>query len=300
MQPGHTESFDIALQAPGTEVLIERWFSWPANEKFFKNSNATDRKGPAADMSCFALSGAAVLRFNDVTMKLTDPSGYVQAYWNSQRGLDKALHKALPEGLKALPPLPPGWDPRPRQELLRARDELHKHLSTKAVDVVLAEGLKAPEFAARRLACCCLGALDELSPLLEALEQEPAPDLRFTATEVLRNWIAAGRDHDYKLYDLLKTKYRAFEAETVMTLLHGFGEKDVLNPDTYELLIGYLNHPQMPIRELAYGHLVRLAPAGQKIRYSASADAATRQQAQAAWRVLIPPNQLPPAPMKKQ
>jgi len=35
-------------------------------------------------------------------------------------------------------------------------------------------------------------------------------------------------------------------------------------------------------------------PAGQKIRYSAAADAAARRQAQMSWRALIPPGQLPP------
>ena len=296
--PDQQELVEITTQRPGTEFLVERWSTF--DERFFKNANSAERKGPVANLACFVLSGALQFRMNDVAMPLTEAPGLVQAYWNSRSGLEKPISfKKLPEGLKSMQPLPPDADPRLRAGLLRARDDLHKDLAVKAVDVVLAEGLKSPEPAARRLACCSLAALDELSSVIEALEQEPAPDLRWSAAESLRNWIAAGRDHDYKLYELLKSKYRAFEAENIMTLLHGFSEKELANPDTYELLIGYLNHPQMPIRELAYQYLLRLAPAGQKIRYSAAADATVRQQAQTAWRALIPANQVPPMPMKK-
>jgi hypothetical protein len=296
--PDQQELVEITTQRPGTEFLVERWSTF--DERFFKNANSAERKGPVANLACFVISGSLQFRMNDVAMPLTEAPGLVQAYWNSRSGLEKPISfKKLPEGLKSMQALPPDVDSRPRAGLLRARDDLHKDLAVKAVDVVLAEGLKSSEPAARRLACSCLAALDEVSSVIEALEQEPAQDLRWSAIESLRNWIAAGRDHDYKLYELLKSKYRAFEAETIMTLLHGFGEKELANPDTYDLLIGYLNHPQMPIRELAYQHLLRLVPAGQKIRYSAAADATVRQQAQTAWRGLIPPNQVPPMPMKK-
>jgi hypothetical protein len=298
-QPDQHELVEIATERPATEFLVERWSTF--DERYFKNAKSAERKGPVANFACFVLSGSLQLRMNDVAMTLMEPPGFVQAYWNSRSGLEKPISfKTLPEGLKSMQPLPADADTRPRANLLRARDDLHKDLAVKAVDVVLAEGLKSSEPAARRLACCCLAALDELSSVIEALEQEPAQDLRWSATESLRNWIAAGRDNDYKLYDLLKSKYRAFEADTIMTLLHGFNEKDLANPDAYELLVGYLNHPQMPIRELAYLNLVRLVPAGQKIRYSAAADATTRQQAQTAWRALMPLHQAPPTPMKKQ
>jgi len=51
------------------------------------------------------------------------------------------------------------------------------------------------------------------------------------------------------------------------------------------------------VRELAMWHLYTQVPMGLKIRYNASGDAASRQQAQTAWRALIPPGQLPPMPM---
>ena len=293
-QPMKPEYFDIALQTPGAEVLVERWHTWPANEKFHKDPKSADRKGPVAEMTCFALAGSVLFRHHDVVHTLGAPPGNVLVYWNSLQGLQKpnAL-TSLPEGLKSYHPLPAGADPRFRNDSLRARDELHLHLANKAVDVALAESLKSRDPALRRLACCGLGALDELSPLLEQLEQEQAPDLRATAVVVLRNWIAAGRDHEYKVYDLLKTKCRAFEAETIVSLLHDFSAKDLTNPDTYELLISYLDHAQLPVRELAGWHLYTIVPSGQKIRYSAASDATARRQAQMAWRTLIPFGHMP-------
>lgn len=299
-QPNQREFFDITLQTPSAEILVERWFSWPANEKFFKDPKAADRKGPIAEMTCIALFGSVLFKHHDVTHALGAPPGNVLVYWNSLKGLEKPVaFKALPDGLKSYHPLPAGVDPRIRSEPLRARDELHQQLSTKAVDVVLAECLKAPDPALRRLACCILAALDDFASLLEQLEQEAAPELRGTAVVMLRNWIAVSRDNEYKLHDLLKTKYRPVEAETIVSLLHDFSAKDLTNPDTFDLLINYLDHPQLPVRELAAWHLYALVPSGQKIRFSATGDAAMRRQAQASWRVLIPPGQVPPPPMMK-
>jgi hypothetical protein len=298
-QPSQREFFDLALQTPGTEILIERWFWWPDDDKFFKDPKAADRKGPAADMTCLTLVGSVLFRHHDVSHALGAPPGNVFVYWSSIKGLAKPIQlNELPEGVKSYHALPAGADPRLRSEPLRARDELHQRLATKAVDVVFAECLKGPDPALRLLACCCLASLDDLPSLLEQLEQESDPDLRRTAIVVLRNWIACGRDNEYKVYDLVKAKYRPVEAETIMSLLHDLSAKDRINPDTWELLINYLDHPQLVVRELASFHLRMHVPSGaQKIRYSATADAGMRRQAQAAWRALIPPGQTPPMPM---
>jgi hypothetical protein len=298
-QPNQKEYFDISLQAPGTEVLIDRW-ALPPSEKFYRNPKDPNRVGPTAAMACVVLAGEILLRYHDVSHNLTAPPGPAIVAWTSKKGLDQPVEiKTLPEGLKSYPPLPPPLEARSRTELLKARDELVQRLLVKAPDVALAESVKSNDASLRRLALESLGAVDEISAVLEQLEQEQAPELRAWAIDTLRHWIAAERDHDYKLFDLLKAKYRTIESENMLTLMHDFSPKDLTNPDTYDLLINYLNHPLLPLRELASWHLVRLAPIGQKIRYSASADPATRQQAQAQWRALIPPNQLPPPAPKK-
>lgn len=303
-QPARHEHVDLSLQAPGTEVQIERWFYWPRGEKFFRDPKAVNRVGPGTDMTCIVLSGSILFKFNDAAIPLTQPPGNALVYWNSVKGLDKAVHfDKLPDGLKSMTPLPAGADPRyraDRTDMLRARDELHQQLLAKGVDVALAEGVKSADSARRRIACMSFKAIDDISSLLELLEQEAVPELRFWAVNALRLWVAAGREHDYKLFELLRPKHRLIDAETIISLLHDLDDRDVANPDTYDLLINYLNHTQLPVRELAIWHLYTLVPAGQKIKYNASGDAASRQQAQAAWRALIPPGQLPPMPMKKE
>ena len=152
--------------------------------------------------------------------------------------------KTLPEGLASLPAVAGQRGSQLRTDILRARDDLQQRLAAKAVDVGLAEGLKSPDPAVRRLSVFSLAALDDVSTVMEQLDQEASPELRGGAVEALRNWIAAGRDHDYKLFDMLKSKYRTAEAESILTLLHDFSPKELMNPDTYDLLINYLNHPQ--------------------------------------------------------
>lgn len=299
-QPNLPEFFDMTLQAAGTEVLMDRWFA-PERERFYRNPKDPDRLGPVAQTVGVVLTGSVLFRYHDIQHNLTAPPGLALVAWNSRKGFNQTMEplKDLPDGLTKLAPLPQGIDAKLRSDMLKARDDVQQKLGTKAVDVVVTEALKTNDAAHRRLACFSLGALDEISALVEQLEQEQVPELRTTAIDALRHWIAADRDNEHKLFELLKEKYRTVEADNILTLLHQFSEKDLKNPDTYDLLIGYLNSPQLALRELASWHLYQLVPLGQKIRYNASADAATRQQAQASWRALIPAGQLPPPAPKK-
>src|SRR5207253_778144 len=100
----------------------------------------------------------------------------------------------------------------------------------------------------------------------------------------------------------LKEKYKGSEAENIMVLMHFFSEEDRRKPVLYETLIDYLGHSNLVVRELASLHLKTMVP-HLNIPYFADADIQTREKAQAAWRTVIPPGQLPPAvtpPAKKK
>src|SRR5262249_28586380 len=84
------------------------------------------------------------------------------------------------------------------------------------------------------------------------------------------------------------------QAKIVIQLLFGFDDDQQEQPATYELLIGYLQHGALPIRELARWHLVRLVPEGQKFGYDAGAAEEQRKEAAAKWQALIPEGKLPP------
>src|SRR5262249_9428100 len=141
----------------------------------------------------------------------------------------------------------------------------------------------------RRLVVRSLAAVSDMPNLLEALEQPKFPDVRQAAMESLRNWTASARDNDYKLFAALKEKYKGKEAEIIMDLMHKFSDAELRRPGLYELLIDYLVNSNIVIRELGAWHLYTIVPQGRNIPYSASADSATRERAEAAWRALIPP-----------
>lgn len=75
-----------------------------------------------------------------------------------------------------------------------------------------------------------------------------------------RHWIGRAPGQDLKLYRGLieKKKFTPLEAETVLSLLHSFGDEELVRIETYELLVGCLGNEQLPIRGLAGWHLKRL------------------------------------------
>jgi hypothetical protein len=93
-----------------------------------------------------------------------------------------------------------------------------------------------------------------------------------------------------------KRQMKPVHAETVVQLLHSFDEAALKNPETYETLITYLDHERLGIRGLAYWHLRRLVPEGEKIGYDPLADKAARAKAIEAWKELIPEGKVPKKP----
>jgi hypothetical protein len=146
-----------------------------------------------------------------------------------------------------------------------------------------------------------MGAIDDLWGLTAALADPFRPDVRDQAVLVLRHWIGRCPGQDQKLYDFLVNvkKFSPGEAETILQLLHSLNDQQLARPEAFELLIEYLNHDLLPVRQLAQWHLYRLVPAarekGKEIEYDAAAPQAERQKAYKKWKELIPEGQLPPA-----
>src|SRR5262249_26446527 len=144
----------------------------------------------------------------------------------------------------------------------------------------------------RTLVVHALAAHDEVGRVAEVLGTSKHDEMRKAAVVALRGWIGAREGRDDKLFDVLLSEgYSKAEAETVLQLLHS--PFDPRQPETYETLIAYLRHRKQAVRELAHWHLVRLAPIGRDIPYDASAPAAERDNAAAAWKKLIPSGELP-------
>jgi hypothetical protein len=288
------EFFDITLQNKGASFLIDLWSFYPSTEPFYKDPKHPNRIGPTANMVCMVLDGTVLLKTGDVTYTMAAPPGPGLMLWNSLTGPKgpSPLPKRLDEVLDN-PPLAAGMDPKVRKDMVKACEFLSTQLTNTNVDVGLAQSLYAPDPSIRRLVVRSLAAIADLPSLLEALGQDKFADVRQTAVDALRNWIANARDNDYKLFHLLKEKYKSKEAEIIMEMMHSFSAADIARPGLYELLIEYLVSPNLVIRELAAYHLRVLVPAGRNIPYAADADSQVRENAVIRWRALIPPGQVP-------
>src|SRR5262249_17977709 len=155
------------------------------------------------------------------------------------------------------------------------------------VVVVLTEMVQDPRPALQALGAFGLAALDDVADLLDALDESSRPVLRAAAILSLRHWCSRKAENDLPLHALLRKKknYTETSADQALELLHDFSSADLQNPQTYQSLFVYMNHEKLAIRTLAFWHLIKLDPAGEKIaQYDPDADDTVREKSIAAWR----------------
>jgi hypothetical protein len=303
--PSLKEIWDLTLQDKDTEVALERWGLFPPGEPFFKDPKNKKRIGPRADLALIVLRGHLTLKTDDLTAPLEAPPKRALMLWNSFSGArDPSAFPKLPEWTNSPLPLPQGLEEvmaRARAEFRRARDSLTTTLSSKLdnIKIGLANAQKSTDPSERTLVVRCFAAIDDLDSLLDALSEEKHHEVRQTAIGSLRYWIGCQRDNDYRLYDTLKSRYKAAEAENIMVLLHGFSAPELGKRETYETLIDYLTNPNLAIRELSFLYLFELVPAGRKIAYTPVADSRERERGQREWLKLLESGQIPPRPQSK-
>jgi hypothetical protein len=171
-------------------------------------------------------------------------------------------------------------------------------LSSKSIDESLEEFLNSEDRIDRALAVYVMAALDKLAAIGKAFRETKHADVLDTSIVALRHWMGRGAGQDQILYDRLVEvgKLKPVHAETIMQLLHGFGEVDLGRPETYQTLIDYLDHDLLGIRALAYWHLYRLVPAGRDLGYNPLEAKDSREAAIKKWRALVPRGKVPPRP----
>jgi hypothetical protein len=278
------QRWELDLLDPGTLVALELYSRWTRTEPFLQKPDAA--AGLTSGLVLTVLKGQVDVKYGGEQHVLERGS---LLEWGSDRGVVGPLAlKHFPDWFAA----PPSGTAA--KEARKAVEQLSAELKTKPVEATVRAALKNANGAARSQAACSLGALDDLPGLLATLADPQHGDVRRAAVLGLRHW--AGRDagHEKQLYEALgKAGYRANQAAIVMQLLHGFFEKQLGQPETYESLINLLQSDQLAIRELAGWHLNRLVPQGRAIAYDAAGSADQRAKAQGAWRKLIPEGKLP-------
>ena len=284
--PGDT--WELTLREPGTKALLEIEGRHPPGAPQMVKGKA---EPPASEVYLLVVQGRAFLDIGPKGFGLTAPPGPARVRWDSvTRDVDVRRLDKLPAGLRPLD----AKESKVFQALCA-----HSACLAEAKDIlpVLDRLLKSEQKLDRLLGVTVAGAVDDLPHVLAGLADRTHPGLRDHTVLVLRNWLGRGPGQVEKLHEALrKAQYTEVQAKTILRLLFGFDAEERASPATYELLIGYLKHSKLPVRELARWHLFRLAPAGRAIAYDAAAPAAERQRAYDAWRALVPEGKLPPAP----
>ncbi len=284
------ETWDLTLE-DGARIALETYGRWAPGVPFTRQPGPKDV--PTADLVFLVIRGRVLLRHAGRDVALSAPPGPALIEWDSVTGMD-----ASPRRLDALP----AWA-KPGEvdsALLRRRkvglEQFRRVMLSKSIDAAIDEALRSEDPTVRRRGVFALGALDELARLGQVLREAKHPDVWDDAVLALRHWIGRGPGQDQLLYRGLMARagYSPVEAETVLQLLHSYGETDLARPETYETLIDYLGHDRLAVRGLAYWHLIRLVPAGKQIGYDPYAPKEQREAAIREWRKLIPPGKMPP------
>jgi hypothetical protein len=284
----HGEAWELVLQNPETEVAVELWGNDPLDRGFTKDPRG---EGPMASLVLLVLKGEAKVKVGYETFTIPSPRIYG---WDSIRGPLTVMHLKVPEWASKVP----GLDLKAPAR--RALEKLSTDLSGKEnVSTFLTATLSDRDIPTEMLAVFCIGAIDQLSALLDALADDKE-EIRYTAHFVLQRWISRGPEQEPMLKRMLVDKkgYTEDQAELLRQLLHTFPDEQAGRPETYEALIAYLDNEKVAIRELAHRQLQVLVrnEAAQKIPYDAAGDTNQRKKAIEQWKKLIPDGKLPPEP----
>jgi len=284
------ETWDLTLQEPGASMAFEIYGRWPRGVPFSKV--ADPKHVPVASLVMLVLKGEVGLKHGGIEHGLSAPPGPALIEWDSVVGQDQA-----PQRLEKLPDwATAGIAETPNAKARKAAlDRFRQAVLSRPPEEVLEEFLSSDNEKDRRLGVYALAALDDLPRLGKAMRETKYPDVLDNGILALRHWIGRCPGQDQILYKRLVevNKLKPVHAETVMQLLHSFGDDQLARPETYQTLIDYLDHDVLPIRALANWHLVRLVPAGKKIGYNPQGTKEEREETAGQWRKLVPSGQVP-------
>lgn len=297
---------DVAMPDKSA-IALELMTYWPQGTRF--DPKAKDQ--PRGELLFFVLQGKVDVTMEEEKHFLTAPVMY---RWTTDQGVEGPLSLSkLPEwyeapkdpapkkkkgmmkmkkdkGPKKGPTAKENAAEDPRWSMLLAVEKV-RLASEKEKDVV-AFALKHADPLVRRIGVFRAAALDRDQTLFEVLNTDRSREVRTAALLALKHQIGQSRAALNGFYQ--GSKLDDGRKKILLFLLLGLEAEARRRPETYEALIGYLDHDVQAIRSVAGEVLAGLVPAGKEIGFDAAGDAAARRQAQAAWRKLIPAGKLPP------
>ncbi|HZU36167.1 MAG TPA: hypothetical protein VFA18_09670 [Gemmataceae bacterium] len=294
------QAYGLILNGPGTEVAAEYYSRWLPGVPFVlerpgSKPDTANQARPLVSVVILVLKGQADISTGQEQFAMRAPPGPAAFSWDSFRGAESSPHhvNALPVWTKAS-----DISTIEAKPIVQAVRRIRQAVAEKPVNEVLAAEMNSSDKISRDLAVDDMASVSDLAGLVQALTSKEHSDVRETAVEALRRWIGRGTDEDQRLYRFLvrRRQYSAVQAEIGLQLLHSFDRDAWYRPETYELLIGYLNNPKMIIRVLAAAHLYHspFAPkAGNQISYDPAGSAQERARAVEQWRKAVPEGTIP-------
>jgi hypothetical protein len=280
---------DITLNEPGAGLAVEVYGRWPRGVPFRKDAPPSVR--PALALVFLDLKGSVEVHSSCGDFSLQAPPGQALLMAEDLNEVDPRPHR-----MEKLPEWADGKLSEHEQKHRKLAAEFRRQAARTSIPEATTALLESSDAEERRAGVHLLAAMDHLKQLTDVLTQAKNHDLWDADVIALRRWIGRAPGQDQKLYRGL-IEHKAMtpaEAQTVLELLHSFGEEHLCQCELYEMLIDYLQSKQLAIRGLAYWHLSRLVPEGRKIGYDPLAPKKERDQAVAAWRKLIPCGKMPP------
>lgn len=284
------EVWELTLPNKQTLVCVERTGAYMPGSRFDKTGKG---EGPMYFVYLWGLKGQTGVKIRFREFALPEKAWFA---WNSWQG--------SPQGPQPAPAMPRWFtDTKPgasayAKDTRIALEELGTQLSNKAVEVALAEARTETKPANRILSVRCWAAIDGITNLMDALNDEKDPVSRDLAVFSLRHWIGQQHDNAFTLFRTLRTKlnYSEVDSEEVVDLLFPVSQQGRQRPETYEKLIGNLTHRRLAIRHLSYLWLLVLVPDGGKIKYDPAGDKEALARGQADWKKKVPEGSVPAAP----
>lgn len=282
----------VKLIEPGSTCSLEELGRWPKGTHFKPESKELVK--PFYELIYIALKGTSEVSDHGVTHFMSAPPGPAMLSWNSADGAHpvKTKLEKLPEWT-----LPPDIsNPVVKNRLSAVMKFRDQFLGGKPLSEVLFDLASSESDADRFIAINMILATDQLDLFFKVLSSTKHNDVIDNGIIGLRHWIGRKSGQDLKLYEFIISSrhYSKKQAEIFIDLLHSFGDDELKEPETYEVLIDYLGSDKAGIRGLANWHLHRLVPKGRDIKFNPLAPEAERKEAIAKWKKLVPKGTVPP------
>jgi hypothetical protein len=308
-----TEVWDIVLSNPRDEILVDLARMWRPD------INHRDGEEPFTSVTVALLQGEAEIRvdaYHTYTIEVEAPKWAWMSWNNFSKAQPPTKEATRNPSLTKNPPPREFIEDERRNKAIRSMELAVKNLGEllktpgKSVAVALKETRASNDPVARQLAIYGLGAIDDVSEVVNALgDEDPTHGAdRFAAFSTLQRWISRDNASGNKLFNkkdntglLLDKKYKPREAEKMHHLLYPPMAEDLGKQETYEALAAGLKHNKPAIAELCFLNLLFLAPTKMPPGFNAAAGYDERERYAAKIQEMIDKKQIPPqAPQMKE